>query len=239
MADSVADISLRKVAIVTGIGYLIIFVTGFFSNFFVLESLIVPGDAVATANNIMGNGMLFRMGILSFIIMVVFDVFLAWTLYILLKGINKNLSLLSGWLRLVNGTIFGVALYNLFSVLQVLSGAEYLKVFVPDQLYAQVMFFLDTFNYTWLIGLIFFGLHLFVLGYLIYKSGYMPKILGLLLVIASVGYLIDSFANFLLANYADYEDIFLIIVAVPGVIGELSFTLWLLFKGGKIQEVKT
>jgi hypothetical protein len=111
--------SLKKISKFAGFGYLIIFITGIFANFFVLESLIVSGDAATTANNIIGNDFLFRIGIFSFIIMVVFDVVLAWALYVLLKPVNKNLSLLSGWLRLVNSTIFGIALYNLFNVLQI------------------------------------------------------------------------------------------------------------------------
>ena len=73
------------------------------------------------------------------------------------------------------------------------------------------------------------------LGYLIFKSGYIPKIIGIFLIIASLGYLTDSFANFLLDNYSDYKEIFMLIVVIPGVIGELSFTLWLLIRGGKIR----
>lgn len=222
---------MKKISKIAGFAYLIIFITGIFSNFFVLENLIVPGDAAITANNIMSNGWLFRMGILSFFIMVIFDVVLAWALYLLLKPVNGNLSLLSGWLRLVNSTIFGVALFNLFSVMRIMSGAQYLKVFTAGQLHAQVMLFLNAFNNTWLVGLVFFGLHLFVLGYLIFKSGYIPKIFGILLIIASIGYLTDSFANFLLLNYTEYKNIFLLVVAVPGVIGELSLTFWLLLKG--------
>jgi hypothetical protein len=79
--------------------------------------------------------------------------------------------------------------------------------------------------------LVFFGIHLFILGYLIFKSGFIPKILGILLIVASIGYLSDSFANFLLPNYNDYKDTFLMIVVIPGIIGELSLTYWLLFKG--------
>jgi hypothetical protein len=214
-------------------------VTGIFSNFVVLESLVVPGDAATTAANITGDNFLFRIGVLGFFIMVVFDVVLAWALYVLLKPVNKNLSLLSGWLRLVNSTIFGIALYNLLSILHILSGAEYLKVFVAGQLQAQAMLFLNTFNNTWLIGLVFFGLHLLVLGYLIFKSGYIPRIVGILLMVASIGYLVDSSANFLLPNYTDYEDIFSLVVFVPGVIGELSLTLWLLLKGVKDQPPAT
>lgn len=172
----------------------------------------------------------------NLIIMVIFDVVVAWALYILLKPVNKSLSLLAAWFRLVNGTIFGIALYNLFSVLQLLDSANYLTGFETSQLQAQVMLFLNAFNYTWLIGLIFFGLHLFVLGHLIFKSSYIPGTLGVLLIVASLGYLIDSFANFLLPNYTNYETIFMLIVVIPGIIGELSLTLWLLLKGAKIPE---
>jgi ABC-type multidrug transport system permease subunit len=103
-------------------------------------------------------------------------------------------------------------------------------------MHTQVMLFFDAFNYTWLIGLVFFAIHLFVLGYLIFKSGYMPKFLGILLIIAAIGYLIDSLANFLLSNYSDYKNLFMLIVIVPGIIGELSLTFWLLFKGVKLPE---
>jgi hypothetical protein len=108
---------------------------------------------------------------------------------------------------------------------------EYLNLFTAGQLYARVMLLLDAFNHIWLIGLIFFGLHLFVLGYLVFKSGYIPKILGILLIIAALGYLVDSFANFLLPRYDSYEMVFLMVVFVPAFIAELSFCLWLLFKG--------
>jgi len=225
--------SFKKISRIAGFGYLIIFITGIYANFFVLESLIVPGNATETANNIAGNEALFRIGILSFIIMVVFDMVLAWALFVLLKPANKNLSLLTAWLRLVNATIFGIALYNLFGVLQLVSGAEYLAVFDTGQVHAHIMLLLDAFNKTWLLGLVFFGIHLFFLGYLIFKSGYMPRIIGILLFIAGIGYMIDSFANFLMPNYSDYANVFLIVVIVPGIIGELSLTFWLLFHGVK------
>ena len=99
------------------------------------------------------------------------------------------------------------------------------------------MLFLDGHNYGFLIGLVFFGIHLFLISYLILKSGYIPKILGILLILSALGYLLDSFANFLLPNYADYQTIFLLLVAVPGIVGELSLTLWLLIKGTKVQTV--
>jgi hypothetical protein len=225
--------SLKKIARAAGLGYLIIFISGFFANFFVLEGLVVGGDAEATFANIRDNLMQFRWGIFSFLIMVVADVLLAWLLYLLLAPVDKRLSLLSAWLRLVNGAIFGLALFHLFDVLQLFSGADYLTVFAPAGLMAQVMLSLGSFNYTWLIGLVFFGLHLLVLGYLVIKSGYLPKVLGFLLLLSALGYLIDSFAQFLMPHYADYQSIFQMIVVVAGVAGEFSLTAWLLVKGVK------
>ncbi|WP_340818243.1 DUF4386 domain-containing protein [Methanolobus sp. WCC4] len=236
MKDSIVDdIPLRKVAVVAGISYLIIFVMGILANFFVLEGLIIAGDAAGTLSNLINNEFQFRSGILGFIIMVIFDVVVAWALYILLKPVSKGLSLFAAWLRLVNVTIFGIALYNLFSILRLLGDANYTTLLSTEQLQAQVMLFLTAFNDMWLIGLIFFGLHLAVLGYLIITSGYIPKFIGILLVIAALGYLIDSFANVMLASYAEYAGIFMLIVVVPGVIGELSLTFWLLLKGRKLN----
>lgn len=224
---------LKKTARAAGLGYLIIFISGFFANFFVLEGLVVDGDAVATFENIGNNLLQFRWGIVSFLIMVVADVLMAWLLYLLLAPVNKHLSQLSAWLRLVNGAIFGLALFHLFDVLQLLSGADYLAAIDPADLAARTMLSLGSFNYTWLIGLVFFGLHLLVLGYLVLKSGYLPKALGILLLLSAMGYLIDSFAQFLMPQYADYQSIFQLIVVVAGVVGEFSFTAWLLVKGVK------
>ncbi|MDQ0919524.1 DUF4386 domain-containing protein [Paenibacillus sp. V4I5] len=222
---------------VAGLGLLLMAVLAMFSNFSVLEGLIVPGDAAATASNIIANEMLFRSGFISFVIVLILDVLVAWALYVLLKPVNKNLAMLAACFRLVYTAIFGIALSNFLNVLPLLNGAEYLTVFTKEQLHAQVLLLIDAFNNGWLIGLVFFGFHLLVVGYLIVKSGgYLPRIIGIFLIIASVGYVIDSTAHFLLPNYTDYKTIFLLIVAVPGVIGELSLAFWLLIKGIKVQQ---
>jgi len=83
---------------------------------------------------------------------------------------------------------------------------------------------------------LFFCIHIFLLGYLIFGSGYIPRILGILLIVASCGYLIDSFGNFLFSSYANNKTAFIVFVAVPAIIAEFSLTIWLLFKGGKLQE---
>ena len=180
----------------------------------------------------MSNELLFRLGILSFVIVAILDVVVAWALYVLLKPVNKNVSLLAAWFRLVYSVIFGIALVNLYQVLELLSGSDYLKVLEPNQLYAESMVSLVAFNSVWMIGLVFFGIHLSILGYLTFKSGYVPKTLGILLVIAGLGYIIDSFAIFLLPNYQPT-------IAAVTFIGEALFMLWLLFKGSGISEMKS
>jgi hypothetical protein len=145
-------------------------------------------------------------------------------------------SLLTAWFRLVYTVMLGVGLIGLFLVLQLISGAEYVTAFEPGQVNAQVLLYLDVFDYAWLIGLVCFGVHLVLLGYLVRTSPFAPTILGLVLMLAGAAYLLDTVANALLANYDDYATLFLAIVAVPSVIGEFAFTIWLLWKGGKTQH---
>jgi len=232
MTKRIADISLRKAAIVAGLGLLIMTIFALFADFFVFSSLIVPGDAATTANNIIANELLFRLGIVSLLIVAILDVVVAWALYVLLKPVHKSLSLLAAWFRVVYATIFGIALNNLFNVLLLLSGADYLTVFETAQLHAQVMLFLNAFSYGWAIGLIVFGFHLFILGYLVFKSDYIPRILGVLLIVAGLGYPVDYFGKLLFPNFD---------AAISLVVGwgELLFMFWLLLKGGKIPEMKS
>ena len=230
ITTSIADISQRKAAIVAGFGLLIMTIFYVFADFFVFQNLIVPGDATSTAINIMASEILFRIGICCLLIVLICDVVVAWALYIFLKQVNKSLSLLTAWLRLVYAAILGIALFNLVIVLILLSGANYLAVFEADQLHAQVLLFLNAFYDVWAIGLIVFGFHIFILGYLVFKSNYIPRVLGVLLIVAGLSYLIDYFGKLLFPNFD---------VPISLVLGwgELIFMFWLLFKGGKIREV--
>ena len=227
MTNRIADISQRQAALIAGFGLLIMTIFYVFADFFVFQKLIVPGDAATTANNIIASEMLFRTGIGCILIVLICDVVVAWALYIILKQVNKNLSLLTAWLRLVYAVMLGIAILNFVVVLILLSGADYLAVFETDQLHAQVLLFLNAFYDVWVLGLIVFGFHLAALGYLAFKSDYIPKILGILLMAAGLGYLIDYFGSLLFPN----SD-----VAISMVLGwgELIFMFWLLFKGGKM-----
>jgi len=225
------DMSLRKVARIAGIGYLGVFIFATYAGFVSFG----PGDS-ATESNKMANEVLFRSGIASWLIVLVADLVVAWALYYLLIPVNKSLSLLAAWFRLIFTVIAGIALLNLLIALPLSKGADYLTVFTTDQLQAQVILFLNAYWDLTIIAWVFFGLHIFFLGYLIFKSGYIPRILGVLLIIASIGYLINSFANFLFPNIADSAGILLAVTITPAIIAELALTLWLVIRGGKIEQ---
>jgi len=161
------------------------------------------------------NHVMVRFGILAFLVTVVFDVVVAWALYELYRA--HNFSGLSTLFRMMHATIMGVAVFALPVALISTTSQEILKQ-------------IDIFNFIWLIGLFFFGVHLILLGRIIGK----PKIIAVFLIIAGIMYMVDTGAHFLLQNYEDYSSIFLALVAIPSIIGEMSFAIWLLIKGGKV-----
>ena len=223
--------SLNKLAVISGISYLIIFFTGFFSNFYVVEGLIIKSDPTQTFNNLINNQFLFRLGILSFVIMVLLDLLLVWTLYYLLESTNKSISLLASLFRLVNAAVFGIALHYLINIANIANSFTTSDFANREQVVSSIMVYTESFNAVWLVGLIFFGIHLLMLGYLVYKSESFNKIIGSLLIVAGIGYLIDSSAYILLRNYNEYKELLSLIVIIPGVVGELSLTILLLVKG--------
>ncbi|MCB0471578.1 MAG: DUF4386 domain-containing protein [Flavobacteriaceae bacterium] len=199
----------RRLAIIAGISYLIIFFAAVFANFLVLESIL--NDPLAAIG---GNQLLVRFGIMAFMITVVFDVVVAWALYELYK--ENSLSVLSTLFRMMHAAIMGVAVFALPVAMASSTAQEILK---------QV----EIFNTIWLIGLFFFGIHLFLLGNILKK----PGIIAIFLMIAGIMYMVDTTAHFLLENYQTYASLFLALVAIPSIIGELSLAVWLLVKGGK------
>lgn len=232
MASTTHDVTPRRAALIAGVGYVLIFVLAVFANFLVIGGLIESGDAAATAENIMESEGLFRAGLVGFTIVFVVDVVVAWALFILFRSLSRDLSLLTAWFRLVYTVLLGVALIFFFVALQLLSGADFLDAFGQGQVDAHALLAVDAFNYAWLIGLVCFGFHLILLGYLVVVSGWTTKALGYVLMVAGAAYIIDTLARAVIADYADLENLFLAMVAVPSVIGELWFTVWLLLKGG-------
>ncbi len=220
--------SQRTAALAAGSGLLIMAVCAIYADFFVFKKLISPGDALLTANNILAHTSLFRIGICSFLVVIVCDIVGAWALYVFLTPVNKSLSLLTAWFRLVYAAIFGIALANYLACLQLLSGADYVSAIEQKQLHAQVMLSINAFNDGWAVAYVFFGFHLGLLGYLVFKSGWgaTTRVLGVLLVIGGAGYLIDYVGRILFPHFSTE------ITMITGW-GELLFMLWLLFAGGK------
>ena len=225
--------SIKKAARVAGVLYLIIFIVAPFSFFYLRSSIIVPGDATSTANNIMASESLFRLGIVSDSVVFLTEIVLAAILYLLFRPVSRILALVMMFSRLAEAVIQGVNLLNYGIALLLLSGAGYLTVFEPQQLHALVLVFLDAYEYLVLVWGIFFGFHLLVLGYLLFKSGYFPRILGILVLVASAGYLVDSFGNFLFPQYHEVFSTVVVILALPG---ELLLALWLLIKGVNVEK---
>ena len=221
--------SPKKTARVAGFLYLIIFCLALFAELFVRQSLIVPGDAAETANNIMASEGLFRSGIVIFLIEQTVFLLLPLVLYKLLNSVNKNHAILMVIFVLVGIPIACINELNQFAVLLLMSGADYLTAFEADQLHTQVMLFLDLYEHGIFIAKIFWGLWLFPLGYLVFKSGFLPRILGVLLIMACFGYLIDDFIVFLLPNSNAILSLF-------AFIGEWLFALWLLIKGVNVEK---
>jgi hypothetical protein len=233
MATKAKMSSINKTARFAGLLYLIIFVAAPFSFFFVRSSIIVPGDATATANNIIASESLFRFGIVSDSVVFLSEIVLVVLLYVLLKPVSKTLSLVAVFSRLAMAVMQGANLFNNVTALLLLNGADYLTAFEPAQLHALVLLLLNAYEYVALVWGTFFGLHLLVLGYLLFKSGYFPRILGVLLVCASFGYLIDSYGHFLSPQYAEIFASVVIVLALPG---ELLLTFWLLLKGVNVKQ---
>ncbi len=227
MKNPIADISQHKAAKVAGVLYLLVTLLSFV-GIYVNSSIIVPGDAATTANNIVSNNLLFNLGFISDLMVQTGHIFLALALYKLLKPVNKNHASLMVILALVGIPIAMLNMLNQIVVTHLLSGAEYLKVFDASQLHALVLLFINFHKSGVFIAQIFWGLWLLPLGYLVYKSGYFPRIIGVLLMLGCFGYLIDFFIFFFIPKYEGIMRIF--------GLSELIFTAWLLLKGVKIQQ---
>lgn len=230
---SATDLSERQAAMIAGLAFVAMVVLAFFANFFVLERFVEPGDAAATVSNIAGSEGLFRSGIAAFVGVFALDVVMAWALYVFFKRADRGLSLLAAWFRLAVAAIGATAVLNLLAAARLVDGTGYATVLEVGQRNAQVMLFLDAYIYRWAISLAFFGVYLLLLGYIVIRSDYVPRVLGVLLALAGLGYLARCLARILLADYADYEGLFEMLNAVTALAGEFSLGGWLLLRGGR------
>lgn len=220
-------LTLRQAALIAGFGYLLSPVS--YAEFSIMPKLVIPGNIEQTAQNIVAHQGMFVAAIFCYLITFLEDVVIAWALYYLLAPVNRSLSLLTAWFRLVYTAVVLCGWLSLVTAFRLLTTSDYMTLFGPAQLHAQLMLLLSSFRYDWSMSLVIFGIHLILLGYLIYRSGYIHKMIGILLVIDGLGWEIDSLQPYFYPN-AHLGFIFITFF------GELVFMLWLLIRGWKIQE---
>ena len=203
-----------------------------FGMIYVPSMLIVPGDAATTARNIMTSESLFRLGIASTLFSQLVGIFWVLVLYQLLKPVNKNMAVLMVIFYLLIVPIAMLNELNQFAVLLLSSSTDYLRAFTPGQLHTLSSLFLNLHTYGIQIAGIFWGLWLFPYGFLVFKSGFLPRIIGVLLMLGCFSYLIQSFVGFLSPNL----EVYTALLAVLTSSGELLLPLWLLIKGVNVGQ---
>jgi hypothetical protein len=218
-----------------GILYLIIIATAMFAEGFVRGRFVVSGDAVTTAANIVASPTLFRAGLAADLVNCALDVAVAVILYVLLRPVSRNLAFLAVLLRIAADTILAFDGILHLAAIVILAGGDYLKVFSMQQLEALAYLALKLHGLGYSISIVFFGSGCVVLGFLIHRALYLPKLIGVLLVIAGCCYLLDSFSEIFASSFAASLYPWLLL---PGFISELTLCFWLIIKGIDVPKWK-
>jgi hypothetical protein len=222
--------SVQTYARLAGVLFLLSMIGGGFGEFYVPTKLIISGDAAATAKNIVEHSLFFRWGFAGYLLEAVCDIGLAWVFYVLLRTVSKNLALLAAFFGLVSTATFAAAQLFFFGASFILGGADYLKTFSPDQVNSLAMLSVKFYMYGGGIFMVFYGVATIIRGHLIYRSGYLPKFLGALLLLAGAGFVVRNFALVLAPAYA--SDLLLLPVSLAG----LALTAWFLVKGVDVAK---
>ena len=230
MMERIAEASPRLKARMAGVFQLLEAVTAAFGEVIVLDRLVVAGNAPATAANILGHERLFWFGFASSLIGVGFHIAWALLLYELLKPVNRSVSLLAAFVILVGCAIQALTSLLYLAPLLILQGGSSLSAFTPEQLQALALMFVKLNRYAFDIYLVFFGFWCVLIGYLIFRSTFLPRVLGVLLAISGLGwvtYLSPPLANYLWP-----------FIAAASALGEIPLELWLIVMGVNVQRWK-
>ena len=228
MTDITAPQGYARIA---GVAYFLIFALAIFANFTVIVPMVDSGDAAATAANIANGEAKFRLAIACFLGVLVCDVIVGWALFIILRPVDPNLSLLTMLFRLVyTSAQIGVALY-LVNALQIIAAPDAVAAAWGGMAAPMIHHFAAMHGTGFALTLLFFGPHLILLGIMIARAPYLPTVVGLLVAIAGVGYIIDGLAPLLWDGYGDIPNISMFTVVLPALIGEGALMLWLLIFG--------
>ncbi len=217
------EISIGTAALITGLTLFL--PTAPYAEFYVFKKLIVSNDAALTAQNILDNSTLFLSGIFAIFFTYLKDILLAWTLYIFLRPVNASLSLLAGCFRIVYTVLAIVALFNLLYAFQSVT----MSALQDDNRHERVLELVNARRFAMNLAYIIFGIYLILIGGLIYKASYIPKLLGVLMILAGAAWIIISLQPYFFKGYNLQWMMFF-------SVGELFFTIWLLVKGSRIKE---
>lgn len=223
------ETTLKKAALITAVSLLIMVMLAPFAELYIMPKLVVPYKTAETAQNIIENQSLFIAAIFSYLITFILDFVIAWGIYVLMKPVSRNLALFTAGFRVIYTILALVALNNLITAFQLLTTTRYLEILETSQIQNLAMVSLRAFKNHWYFALIFFGIHLILLGVMVIRSKYISQIVGWLLLIAGAGYLLTSVRPYLLPNvnvdFAKYT-----------FYGEIIFMLWLFIRGYKLKE---
>lgn len=218
---------------ICGVLYLLMIVCGIVNEVVIRGAIIVPGNAAATFANLQLMETLWRTGIILELLIIIFTVCIGIIIYILTRNIHQELSLLALLFGLLAVGVQAASLLHLLEALFPLGNSKHFSSFTMAQLHALSTISIQTHGLGFAIGLLLFGPFFFITGYLIYHSGYLPKVLGVLYVAAGFSYFISSFMLILAPAFGAKYYFF---IAVPALIGEMSFSLWLLIKGINTEQ---
>ena len=225
--------SPQRLARISGVLYLLVGICGGFAEGFLDPKMYVAGNAAATAGNVLGNSGLVRIGVVAHLLDATFFVFLAMTLYILLKHVHKSVARAMLVLVVLATGIISLNTVFLFEGLRVATDSSYAAAFGTAGSNALVLLLLETQHYGTLVAQVFFGLWLVPLGYLAYRSEMFPQTLGVVLIVGGVCYLVDLLAAFLAPDFGQKIHTFIVI---PCAIAEISTVVYLLVKGVKTPK---
>lgn len=224
--------SVQTYARIAGVLFLLSMIGGGFGEFYVPTRIIVAGDPAATVRNIVAFDSLFRWGFAGYLLEAVCDISLAWIMYVLLRPVQKDIALLAAFFGLVSTAVFAVAELFFYGSTFILGSADYLKTFSPAQVNSLGLLSIKFYSYGGVIFMAFYGIATAIRGYLVYRSTYLPKSLGVLLMLAGLGFIAKNFAAVLAPRFP--SDLFLVVMPFAGV----ALTLWFLVKGVDVPKWK-
>ena len=228
--DTSRTASIQTYARIAGVLLLVSLVAGGFGEAYAPSTLIVSGNATATAHNIMVSDVLFRLGFLGYLIEAACDVTLTFLLYVLLQPVHARLALLAVLFRIMATATFAFAELFYFAPSLILGGAGYLQTFSINQLHTLALLSLTVYGFASSFSSLFYGIGSLLLGYLLVRSGYLPRSLGVLWMIGGIGFVAGIVVLVLAPTYASP------LLQVPTVLGLLFLAIWLLIRGVDVDK---